>query len=1118
MTVTYEQLGSAGEHYPTRIDYTGKASPAVTPYASVRFEYESRPDVFVGYTFGFKQSVAKRLKYIRTYHGSSILRTYTLAYTFTGPSSRTILSSVTETGQDGISFKPLSFLYENGSSSWVDAPSDFLPPTSAEISKGIENGSVGLVDLDGDGYSDYVQSYIVDGSSTLIGNAWLNRPSGWVATSAYKLKRPLAIRRNGSMYDTGGRFVDVNGDGLVDFVYGYSDTSNSTHSVRETYLNTGTGFSATPSTQWQLPVYVRARANYGEHKHRHFVDINGDGLTDFVYNNEYLNDGNKGAYLNTGSGWSYNASWIPYLVQNQDEHSIFIDVNGDGLPDQLQRQLDWTAEGVAINRGVPNGSGTHTAWNLLGRRPTGNGQVLVVNHSDFYKYRLPRDIAAKGSNMYVYGTEVADLNGDGLPDMLYYDTNVASGVSEAWLNTGNGWTPNNAYSSPVKIGHNGANQGVGFLDVNGDGIPDLLKNDNGSVAFHYGTGSGFGSNFSYLTAPYHLDGATGNAAEAAGSLFGDINGDGLVDQVWYKKNSSGTTLSRGAKLNNWGQTGRLWKVTNAFGVSAEINYAPLTERDAANNFLVYTKGTGLAAGQSHVMGPMYVVESVTHEDGAGGSKVVEYAYSGLRAQHQRGMLGFEKVVALESRVEPAPPAGGNPLNVLSRSTTQYAQAWPYIGMPVSSVTEVKVDALGWRKVADSSAFYKTVILDYAGYNPISPTAPALTLADSPVIAVNSKKTILPYAWQSFENGYNPDDSSLQSPAALSKKKTTLSSPISAQTPPFDGYGNTLSIEIDTTGPDNRTHKLTTTSEYTNNATTWRLGRLTESAALQEYYDTTIPGNASNVRAASFLYNAQGLLATEVVDPDGEGHIDNTYLRTDYTYDSFGNVITKTVKGGGLPTAGRAVTTQYDSKGRFPIWTDNALGHRETYSYNPWWGAPNSQTGPNGLTTSWTYDGFGRPTRETRPDTTVSETRRRWAGYAAPSGSVFLVETESTGAPPALEFYDKYGRPIYSLGVNGGINGVAQIGGAASVYDAQGRQAIGYRPFRLPAATTAMPACLPRKSTTTPSVAKRKSVCATTCSAPVHGRKRHTPTTASSPSQPIRKDNAPTPPTTTKDAS
>ena len=31
------------------------------------------------------------------------------------------------------------------------------------------------------------------------------------------------------------------------------------------------------------------------------------------------------------------------------------------------------------------------------------------------------------------------------------------------------------------------------------------------------------------------------------------------------------------------------------------------------------------------------------------------------------------------------------------------------------------------------------------------------------------------------------------------------------------------------------------------------------------------------------------------------------------------------------------------------------------------GLPTSHTGPNGLTTTWSYDTFGRVTRETRPD-------------------------------------------------------------------------------------------------------------------------------------------------------
>ncbi len=135
-----------------------------------------------------------------------------------------------------------------------------------------------------------------------------------------------------------------------------------------------------------------------------------------------------------------------------------------------------------------------------------------------------------------------------------------------------------------------------------------------------------------------------------------------------------------------------------------------------------------------------------------------------------------------------------------------------------------------------------------------------------------------------------------------------------------------------------------------------------------------PGSIT--RASSFQYNAQGLLIQEVIEPDTP----QVCLTTTHDYDGFGNkrsVSTSACPGATGATLSsasipRAASTTYSADGRFPAVTTNALGHSETKLYDSRFGSPTSLTGPNQLTTAWSYDGFGRKERETRSDGTWSK--------------------------------------------------------------------------------------------------------------------------------------------------
>lgn len=83
MTFAYTEDTANGDHVLARIDYTGNAgaSPAVKPYASVRFSYDAVGDPLPRYAGGSSYGPRNVLTNVKTYLGTNTLVSdYRLAY------------------------------------------------------------------------------------------------------------------------------------------------------------------------------------------------------------------------------------------------------------------------------------------------------------------------------------------------------------------------------------------------------------------------------------------------------------------------------------------------------------------------------------------------------------------------------------------------------------------------------------------------------------------------------------------------------------------------------------------------------------------------------------------------------------------------------------------------------------------------------------------------------------------------------------------------------------------------------------------------------------------------------------------------------------------------------
>ncbi|MDF0584162.1 RHS repeat domain-containing protein [Bradyrhizobium yuanmingense] len=222
------------------------------------------------------------------------------------------------------------------------------------------------------------------------------------------------------------------------------------------------------------------------------------------------------------------------------------------------------------------------------------------------------------------------------------------------------------------------------------------------------------------------------------------------------------------------------------------------------------------------------------------------------------------------------------------------------------------------------------------------------------------------------------------------------------------------------------------------------------ASLGAVWSGSALAQSSGTRSSGFSYDpATGLITQEVAEPGSP----SLRLQTDYAYDAFGNKTSATVSGVDIVT--RTESRSYDAQGRFVTSITNALGHGVSWQYDPRFGTPTSHTDPNGLTTTWSYDGSGRIVMEIRPN----GTRTIWhyaycsgiAGGTAscPAGSAYLVRATPLAAdgvtqvgPTATNYHDQLGRIVASDGQ--GFDGSPIR--VATQYDALGRVAQKSRPF------------------------------------------------------------------------
>ena len=208
------------------------------------------------------------------------------------------------------------------------------------------------------------------------------------------------------------------------------------------------------------------------------------------------------------------------------QNSVVADFNGDGKPDVAAVQLSGMLNIIAND---------------------GSGNLVPGYTNNSY-------VAVNGEITYLLS---ADLNGDGYPDLVASD--VVNNAIVIWMNNGNGTFAN--AKSIILAPSSGAafDNGGSFVlgDVNGDGKPDIVAVET-NVA---GSGNVYTSTFTEQTLIGNGDGTFQSPTEADNTVSGyaflyigqvmqlaDVNHDGVLDLVQEIDNISSGNIQISTSL------------------------------------------------------------------------------------------------------------------------------------------------------------------------------------------------------------------------------------------------------------------------------------------------------------------------------------------------------------------------------------------------------------------------------------------------------------------------------------------------------------------------------------------------------------------------------------------
>ncbi|HYE55947.1 MAG TPA: RHS repeat-associated core domain-containing protein, partial [Chitinophagaceae bacterium] len=805
--------------------------------------------------------------------------------------------------------------------------------------------------------------------------------------------------------------MDVNGDGLIDYVHAWQGTGNVANKLMmAVFMSNGSGFNTPVVTNTGLNTFT----NYMPLRS---MDVNGDGMIDLV--NLIQTSTNLLQYqvmLSNGSGFSIQTPVTTNIPAYSLPNNIIpMDINGDGKSDlvfpsqspgnKLQYQA-MISNGSTFNvlPQVTTSLPSFTNFpNLVTARinndpqedlvygySSGNPGLIVVpliSTGQGFNTNQPALNTSQAVDQYTH-LMPSDMNGDGLSDLVISwmkGSNIQTGVFYSnGLNYGETYNSYTQPSFPVQQGT------IIPMEVNGDGKVDLM--------YSYADNSGN----TQLT-PYISNGWTfvkQNDLPAPGiiwSQFGmipaDVNGDAKSDLVTMAAASGGPSVAQFSfMLATQPYPDLAHTIASGLGGKVTIQYAPLTNSNVytkqsvqgsllgGNNVINHINGATFPAGNAgqgingsfgasfpviNEIVPVYVVAGYTQHDGIGNKYPYAFRYAGAKVDLSGyGWLGFASKVMIDA-------------NTNSRDSTNYFQLFPLTS---------KVNNSTQFRLSDGALLSR----NRAAYS-----------QSASVPGINSLYQVLQTQTRTDQFTYGVFNFTIGNNYA------------------YDAYGNVrLLTELNDTSMNNVTSY--TIQNYIYDTANWQLGLLSEKKIAADSLGNKV-----------LQWTKQQYTPTREVLSESRWVQDKEWLTQSFTHDVYGN--RTNVIYNGKDTTTMVYDPTFRTYVQQIIQPPNAQGQRLKYSYvyEPVFGQIKSKTDANGNTTATVYNGVGDPVATLGPDpngkmdTLTSSVNVAVAGGGYYTQTTTLIDWQDNGTHWVRSYKDGIDR-VYRTTSQGAMQGQVKI--------------------------------------------------------------------------------------------
>ncbi|ANB26618.1 hypothetical protein A6F57_16355 [Alteromonas stellipolaris] len=633
--IRFSYLKEYGSPYISKVEYSGHLGNKLAPFASINFNYSNKSFYASGYNNKGYSMRRKVLTSVVSKVDGVEYRAYKLAY---NESKRRILTSVQECPTLASSatncLKPTAFTWTHpNTTTAVDYTNAYSYITGDEHNR----YEAQVFDLTGDGKSDLM--YVKSGY-------WRLKSATSASTTTLTNVGDSSSQRQYALN------IDYNGDGVRDLLVADGEDKNwyivyyeNTKSAPARCEGTSKCPSHTVSRSLKKG-YIKnsSGANlraWGFNGGAAVMDVNGDGFEDIVYRKSkevraYINTGNKSFTDNhlftfsselSGDALFGHANMYRATIKSASA----IDINGDGLSDIILQVT--STDGYCTNsRGDRLFAQTRRECegDLMGtwqENTTSNRQVFIskTNSANDPYFSKVQTLSASYKDI-----RYADLNGDGLTDMIY-------SYASKWryrLSNGKTFGAEQILTQPYDTDSANYSQ---FVDVNYDGKADMLyatSNSSWSIYVSGLTTSPSKVNFTYVR--------TRSFGSNNSIRFGDGNGDGNLD-LYIGSSSDWRRYSIRANQNEY----TVNKITNGFGVTTNIKYSPMT------NTALYFRQDSSYNTHSNVFSPLAggkLVSEVRTDVTSSKDLIVKYQYGGMLLHRKgRGGLGFEVLRTIDQQ-------------------------------------------------------------------------------------------------------------------------------------------------------------------------------------------------------------------------------------------------------------------------------------------------------------------------------------------------------------------------------------------------------------------------------------------------------------------------------------